>query len=261
MPLITLTTDFGTSDHFVGVMKGVILSLAPAARIFDISHDISPHAIGEGAFVIAEAYRYFPKKSIHVVVVDPGVGSARRPLLVEAGGQLFIGPDNGVFGLIYGREQRIKVREITNRRYALKNPSSTFHGRDIFAPAAAHLLRGVRVATLGPLIQDYLRPQLEKPVRSGHRVWTGVVLKVDRFGNLITNFHISDFPSVAERPFVMIPGVSRVETFVRTFADCAMGELAVLAGSSGYLEVVSNQASAARLLGCGVGSPVELSLY
>jgi hypothetical protein len=261
MPLITLTTDFGVSDHFVGVMKGVILSLAPAARIVDLCHEIPPFSVSEAAFVISESYRYYPKKTIHVAVVDPGVGTARRPILVEAGGQVLIGPDNGVFGLIYAREPRVKVREITNRRYALKNPSNTFHGRDIFAPAAAHLLRGVRLASLGPLIADYFRPQLEKPVRTGHRVWTGSVLKVDRFGNLITNFHIRDFPAVAERPFIMIPGVSRVESFVKTFADCPTGELAVLVGSSGYLEVVSNQASAARLLGCATGSPVELSLY
>jgi hypothetical protein len=261
MPIITLTTDFGGADHFTGAMKGVILSIAPTARIVDLSHEIPAYSISEGAFVIAESYRYFPKKTVHVAVVDPGVGSTRRPLLVEAGGQIFVGPDNGIFGLIYAREERVKVREITNRRYTRKDPSATFHGRDVFAPAAAHLARGVRPAAFGPLIQDYLRPRLEKPLRTGHRVWTGTVLKVDRFGNLITNFHISDFPSIAERPFVMIAGVSRVETFVKTFSDCPMGELAVLAGSSGYLEVVSNQGSAARLLGCGAGSPVELSLY
>ena len=136
-PIITLTTDFGTSDHYVGVMKGVILRICPAARLVDLSHEVQAFEVTDGAFVISQAYRYFPKKTIHVVVVDPGVGTARRPLLMEAGGQYFIGPDNGVFSMVFTRE-KAKVREITSEKFFLKPVSRTFHGRDVFAPAADH---------------------------------------------------------------------------------------------------------------------------
>jgi S-adenosylmethionine hydrolase len=141
-PVITLTTDFGLSDHFVGVMKGVILGIEPAAQIVDISHGVQPYQIVDGAFTIAQAYRYFPKKTIHVVVVDPGVGSARRPLLAEMGGQYFVAPDNGVLSMVFAREKP-KVRHITNERYFLHPLSRTFHGRDVFSPVAAHLAAGV----------------------------------------------------------------------------------------------------------------------
>jgi S-adenosylmethionine hydrolase len=260
MPVITLTTDFGECDHYVAAMKGVILSIAPRARIIDVTHAITPYEVGEAAFAIAQTFEFYPKKTIHVVVVDPGVGTARRPILVEADGQYFIGPDNGVLSLVYAR-RKAAVREIANRRYFRRNVSHTFHGRDIFAPAAAHLAMGIRPATVGPLIDDYLRSTVDKPDRTGTRCWAGVVLKVDRFGNLITNFHIDDFPAVTERPIVMISGVTKVEKVVETFAEGGPNEPAVLVGSSGYLEVVVNQGSAARILGCGPGSPVELSIY
>src|SRR5690242_2549854 len=142
-PILTLTTDFGLSDHFVGTMKGVILGICPEAQIVDISHDITPFEIGEGAYMIAQAYRYFPKKTVHVVVVDPGVGTARRAVLMEAAGQYFVAPDNGVLAMVQSREEGAKFRVITNAKYFLKEVSTTFHGRDIFAPVAAHLAKGV----------------------------------------------------------------------------------------------------------------------
>ncbi|MEP7367025.1 MAG: SAM-dependent chlorinase/fluorinase [Acidobacteriota bacterium] len=264
MPIITLTTDFGLTDHYVGVMKGVILSLAPRATVVDITHDVPPFAVNEGAFQVSEAWSYFPKKTVHVVVVDPGVGSERRPILVEAGGHYFVGPDNGVLALVYGGAKaaaKPKVRHITNQKLFGKQMSATFHGRDVFAPVAAHLAKGVKAAQVGPVIEDYLRPQAEKPVRTGHRVWQGTVLRIDRFGNLITNLLVSEFPAVLERPFVMIPGVVRVERLIRHYSEGGIGETAVIVGSSGYLEVVANQGSAAKILGVGVGAPVELSLY
>src|SRR5271166_828132 len=138
-PTITLTTDFGLVDHFAGVMKGVILGIAPRAQIVDISHEVPPFEINEGAFIIAEAYRYFAKKTVHVIVVDPGVGSERRPILAEMAGQYFIAPDNGVLSMIYAREAKKKVRHITNEKYFLHPVSRTFHGRDVFSPVAAHL--------------------------------------------------------------------------------------------------------------------------
>ncbi len=259
-PIITLTTDFGTGDHFAAVMKGVIFGICPNATLVDISHDIQPFEITEGAFVISQAYRFFPKKTIHLVVVDPGVGTSRRPLLMEAGGQYFIGPDNGVFSMVFTREKH-KVREMTSELFFLKPVSPTFHGRDIFAPAAAHLANGVTPAQFGRPVIDYLRMNLEHPPRTGKRTWTGLILKIDRFGNLITNLHRDEFPDIQLRAFEMQVGVLKISKIARTFADAGLGEVFIIVGSSGYLEVVANQASAARLLGCGTGAPVELSIY
>jgi S-adenosylmethionine hydrolase len=258
--IITLTTDFGASDHFAGTMKGVILGIEPAAEIVDISHEVQSFEVPDGAFTIAQAYRYFPKKTIHVVVVDPGVGSTRRPLLAEMAGQYFIGPDNGVFSMIFAREQ-YKVRHITNERYFLHPVSRTFHGRDVFAPVAAHLASGVPPAQFGKRIDDHLRLTFDKPTRTGKRAWTGSILKVDRFGNLITNLHIDEFPNIQTRPFELNIGLQIVTRMALTFTDGAPGDLFVLVGSSGYLEVATNQGSAAKALGCGTGSPVELSVY
>src|SRR5262249_34254018 len=156
--------DFGLADHFVGTMKGVILGICPTAQIVDISHEIGTFEIAEAAFLIAQAYRYFPPKTVHVVVVDPGVGTSRRPILAEAAGQRFIAPDNGVLSLIYSQEET-KVRVITAEKYFLPKVSRTFHGRDIFSPVAAHVAGGVLPARAGKLITDYLRLSLEKPVR------------------------------------------------------------------------------------------------
>ena len=161
-PIVTLTTDFGLSDHYVGVMKGVILSICPQARIVDLSHQVTPFAIAEGAYLIAQAYRHFPKKTVHVVVVDPGVGTARRPILVEAAGQFFVSPDNGVLSMVYSREKH-KVRVLTNERYFRKPVSQTFHGRDMFSPVGAHLAAGVAVARLGKRIEDYQKSGFGPP--------------------------------------------------------------------------------------------------
>ena len=257
---ITLTTDFGTSDHFVGTMKGVILGIAPRARIVDITHEIAPQDINEASFVIAQAWRYFPKGSIHLVVVDPGVGSARRPILCEAEGQFFIAPDNGVLSMIYD-SSRHKVREISNQKLFSKNVSKTFHGRDVFAPAAAHLSKGLAPATFGKPIHDCLRNFLSKPSRLSRHDWAGVVLKTDRFGNLITNFHIGEFPDLMEHSMELRAGLERINRLARTYAETAIGELFAIVGSSGYIEVVVNQGSAAKKLGVTAGSPVELEIF
>lgn len=242
----------------MGTMKGVILSIAPATEIIDITHEIPPFEIVDGAFTIAQAYKYFPKRTIHVVVVDPGVGSTRRPILAEAGGQFFIAPDNGVLTMIVARESA-KVRHITNDRYFVHPVSRTFHGRDVFAPVAAHLAAGVLPAKFGKRIEDHLRLNFEKPTRTGKRTWTGSILKVDRFGNLITNLHVHDFPEIKTRAFGLNVGLQIVSRLALTFTECAPGELFVLEGSSGYLEVATNQGSAAKTLGCSAGSPVELT--
>ena len=259
-PIVTLTTDFGAQDHFVGVMKGVILGIAPRAAIVDISHEIRAQDIPGGAFTIAQAYSWFPKKTIHVVVVDPGVGSARRPILAEAAGQYFIAPDNGVLSMVFARDEP-RVRHITAERFFLHPISRTFHGRDVFSPVAAHLAAGTRPASFGKLIGDYLRLAFHKPTRTGKHAWSGTVLHVDRFGNLITSFHIDDFPAVTERAFELGVGLEKLSRLALTFSDGEPGELLVIAGSSGYLEVAANQASAARRLGCGSGAPVTLTLF
>lgn len=256
--IVTLTTDFGHKDHFTGVMKGVIHGLCPAATIVDITHEISSYEIIEAAFVVSEVYRWFPKGTIHVAVVDPGVGTSRRPILVEAASQYFLGPDNGVLAMVYQREKH-KARAVTADKYFLKPLSRTFHGRDIFAPCAAHLANGVRPALFGKLIEDHLKLALTKPQQSSKRLWTGTVLKIDHFGNLITNFHIDDFPTLPTRPFDFHVGVRHIDQLALTFADIL--EFAAVVGSSGYVEIAANQNSAAKLLGCGVGAPVELSLY
>lgn len=258
--IITLTTDFGTSDHFVGVMKGVILGIHPPARIVDITHEVQPFEIPDGAFTIAQAYKYFPKKTIHVIVVDPGVGSTRRPLLAEAAGQYFIAPDNGVLSMVLAKEAA-KVRHITNERYFLKPLSRTFHGRDVFSPVAAHLASGVLPARFGKRIEDHLRLTFFAPVHTGKHTWTGSILKVDRFGNLITNFHVDEFSQLRTRPFELIAGLKTIQRLALTFTEGAAGEIFAVIGSSGYLEVACNQGSAAKALGCGAGSPVELTVY
>jgi len=242
-------------------MKGVILGIAPAANIVDISHEVPAQDIPGGAFIIAQAYSWFPKKTIHVVVVDPGVGSSRRPILAEAAGQYFIAPDNGVLSMVFAREEpRVRARHITAERFFLSPLSRTFHGRDVFSPVAAHLAAGVRPASFGKLIDDYLRLAFYKPTRTGKRVWSGTVLHVDRFGNLITNFSVDDFPDVITRAFDLGIGLEKISRLALTFSEGEPGELLVLMGSSGYLEVAVNQGSAARRLGCGSGAPVQLTL-
>jgi S-adenosyl-L-methionine hydrolase (adenosine-forming) len=264
-PILTLTTDFGASDHYVGAMKGVILSICPRAQIVDICHDVTPFQIAEGAYVIAQAYDCFPKKTVHVVVVDPGVGTARRPILVEAAGQYFVGPDNGVLAMVYSSGKH-KVRLIASDRYFRQPVSATFHGRDVFAPVAAHVAAGVPPSRMGKPIEDYLRPEFAKPQRSGERTWSGAILKIDRFGNMVTNFHVRDFPGLlageSARPTKrqMTIGRRKIGALAQNYAESRPGALFLIVGSSGYLEVSVNQGSAAKQTGCKAGEPVKLTL-
>jgi len=260
LPILTLTTDFGLSDHYVGTMKGVILGICPKAQIVDIGHEVSPFEITEGAYLIAQAYRYFPPKTVHVVVVDPGVGTARRPILMEAAGQYFIAPDNGVLSMIYTREEA-RIRLISNEKYFLHPVSRTFHGRDIFSPVGAHIAAGVAPSRMGKRIEDYLRPAFQKPHRAGKRTWSGRILKIDRFGNIITNFHSDDFPDLEKRNFAMVIGPQETSVLARTYSECGPGELFVIVGSSGYLEVSVSQGSAAKKIGCESGALAELLLW
>ena len=258
--ILTLTTDFGTRDHYVGVMKGVILGICPQASIVDISHQVTPYEIPEGAFLLAQAYPHFPPGTVHAVVVDPGVGTARRPILLEAARQFFVAPDNGVLSMVLSREEKRKVRAITEEKWFRKPVSRTFHGRDIFAPVAARLAAGVPASRFGKLIDDYLRREgMDRPIHTGKRIWTGGVLHIDHFGNMVTNVRPEHIPGLPEgRPFHMTVGPYRLAHIARSYAECPQGEPFLIVGSSGYLEISMNQASAAKAMGCGVGAHVEV---
>ncbi len=260
-PLVTLTTDFGHADPFVGAMKGVILKLSPDADIVDISHEVRPYDILDGAFTIAQAYKYYPPRTIHVVVVDPGVGTQRRPLLV-ATDQVFLAPDNGVLSLVFAREEHT-VRHITSDHFFLSPVSQTFHGRDIFASVAGWVSRGVDGVKFGDFITDYVRFAAPKPKPVNERLVKGVVLKVDRFGNLITNFAPEDLPQLFKEnppPFKFVVGQKEITKLNLNYAQTQPGELFVILGSSGFLELSTNRGSAARLLGADRGAEVGVML-
>jgi S-adenosylmethionine hydrolase len=256
-PILTLTTDFGAADHYAAAMKGVILDICPRARIVDITHLVEPYNIAQGAYLIAQAWRAFPRKTVHVVVVDPGVGTARRPILMEAGGHLFVAPDNGVLSMIYSSEKH-RIRLISAERYFRQPVSHTFHGRDIFAPVAAHMAAGVPPSRMGKPVDDYLRAAFDRAERTGKRTWTGTILHIDRFGNLVTSLRARDFPDLEQRGFALRIGPREVVFLAHNYAECPPGEVFAIEGSSGYLEVSANHGSAAALIGCQAGAPVEL---
>ena len=219
-PIITLTTDYGTNDHLVGTLKGVILKINPDVTIVDISHDVTPYDLLDGALTIGSSYSYFPPRTIHVVVVDPGVGTERRPLLVTGDTQYFVAPDNGVLSLVYEREENILVRHANVEHYYLQPVSKTFHGRDVFAPVAAWLAKGSQASAMGEEITDYKKFAMPKP-KAADGVSKGVVLRVDSFGNLITNFRPEDLPAAAiENGTVQLTvGTQSITKLVDTFRE------------------------------------------
>jgi S-adenosylmethionine hydrolase len=260
-PIITLTTDFGTNDHLVGTLKGVILKINPEATLVDITHNVTPFDLLDGALSIGSAYKYFPPRTIHVVIVDPGVGTDRRPLLVTAENQYFVAPDNGVLSVVYEREKaNLVVRHVTAEHYYLQPVSKTFHGRDIFAPVAAWLAKGWQTASIGEEITDYKMFALPKP-RQENGVTKGIVMRVDNFGNLLTNFRAEDLPSEAlEKGEVKLQvGPHAVTRLVDTFARGNAGEAVAFVGSSGYVEIGVNKGNAAKTLALGRGAAVVLN--
>jgi S-adenosyl-L-methionine hydrolase (adenosine-forming) len=259
-PVITLTTDFGTSDHLVGSMKGVIVNINPTARIVDINHGVAPYDILDGALCIANAYRFFPPRTIHVVIVDPGVGTERRPILVSGEKQFFVAPDNGVLSMIYEREN-CTVRHITAEHYFLNPISPTFHGRDIFAPTAAWLSKAFQTEAFGEVVTDYVKFAMPKAKPNGQAV-KGIVLRVDAFGNLMTNFTVEDLPLAAIDDGIIKLSVNgkQIARLVPTFASGKAGEPVAILGSAGYVEICVNRGSAARALGVNRGAEVTLDL-
>jgi len=256
--LVTLTTDFGSSDHFVGVMRGVILGVNPAAQIVDLCNAVNSFDVLDGALTIGQAYSYFPADTIHLVVVDPGVGTTRRPLLVRTEKHYFIAPDNGVLSLVMDKEERLLVRHITSTHYFREPVSNTFHGRDVFAPCAGWLSKGVEPEKFGPEITDYVRFALPKPKVIAERAIKGAVLKVDKFGNLITNLNPENAPELfAAGAQVKIKiGQNEVAVIRGTYADGQPGELFGVLNSMGLLEIACNRGSAAQAAKAGRGAEV-----
>ena len=261
-PIITLTTDFGTNDHFVGVMKGVILEIVPEAEIVDICHSVQAFDVLDGALTISQAYSYFPSKTVHIVVVDPGVGTARRPILASNEKYHFVAPDNGVLSLVYAREERIHVRHITSDHYFLQPVSNTFHARDIFSPIAAYLAKEVDPLKFGDEVEDYIRFSAPKPKAIDENRLRGVVLKVDRFGNLISNITPQDAPMLFEpaSSFKIVVGSAEITEIHSAYAEGAPGQVFGVLGSMGFLEIAANRASAAQLTGAGKGTDVSIIL-
>ncbi len=265
--LVSLITDFGLADLYPGVMKAVILGICPQAEVVDLTHGITPFGVPEAGFVLHQGWRYFPKGSVHVVVVDPGVGTERRGLVVEAFGHQFVGPDNGVFSMLYREAARAAkpgkrgytVRVIENEKWMFPDRSNTFHGRDVFAPVAAHLAAGKKASAVGSKVEDALRQDWDLPVRTGKRFWNGTVLKVDHFGNLITNLPVNDFPLSADG-FELQAGAEIISKICGCYADASPGENFLIAGSAGFWEISRNQGSASKALGLVSGSPLELAI-
>jgi S-adenosylmethionine hydrolase len=262
--IITLTTDFGTNDHFVGALKGVILEIAPEAQIIDISHAVQPFDILDGALTISQAYSYFPAGTVHMVIVDPGVGTTRRPVILTGDRHMFVAPDNGVLSLIYDREERLSVRHVTADHYFLQNPSNTFHARDIFAPVAGYLAKGVDPDRFGEEIGDYVRFSAPRPKPVDERTLRGIVLKVDRFGNLITNITPQDAPQLFQSTppaFKIAVGTKgQAGRMCANYAEGAPGEVFGILGSMGFLEIATNRGSAYQLLSAGKGSEVNVMM-
>jgi hypothetical protein len=262
-PIISITTDFGEDDHFVGVMKGVILSINPDATIVDINHRVNSYDIFDGAYSLSQSYHVFPPGTIHLVVVDPGVGSERRPIIVQSKDYRFVAPDNGVLSMVYEREGRVEVRHVTADHFFRKPVSNTFHGRDIFAPVAAWLSRGMEAEKFGNVVSDYARFTSVRPKRESDALIKGVTIKVDKFGNVITNIGPDDVPQIFGKnppPFRIRINGHEITRLHESFAAGEASELFAVVGSSGLIEICINRGSAAKVLNVNRGAEVELTV-
>jgi S-adenosylmethionine hydrolase len=258
--IVTLTTDFGEDSPYVAAMKGVLLAINPAARLVDLSHQIPPQDVRHAAFFLAAAVPYFPPGVIHVVVVDPGVGSERALLYVEVQGHRLLAPDNGCWTLLAaGGVGAPAVIRLAEPRYWRQPVSATFHGRDILAPVAGHLSLGIDPETLGPRVEEWVRLDMPSP-QPGKNSWTGEVVFVDHFGNLITNIPAESLGAVPHPESRLTVGKKSIRRFcwVRTYSEAKPGTLVALISSTGMLEIAVNQGNAARRLGAAVGTPVTV---
>jgi hypothetical protein len=257
-PVIAMLTDFGTRDHYAGTMKGVALGICSDVTLVDISHDIAAHDVLGGALELAAAYRYFPTGTIFLVVVDPGVGSTRRGIAADTGDYAFVAPDNGVLTAVLDEHPAKRIIELTERKYARPTVSRTFEGRDRFAPAAAWLAKGIDITALGRTAGAIHRLDIPRPIVEDDRI-DGQVLRVDRFGNLITNVDRRTFEKLAHGALEIRIGDHQISRVVSTYADATAGEICALFGSTEHLEVAANGASAAEALDLHRGAPVHVS--
>jgi S-adenosylmethionine hydrolase len=260
MPIITLLTDFGTQDYFVGAMKGVILSANPTAAIVDLTHDIPPQDIHAAAFNLLATYKDFPAGTIHLAVVDPGVGSSRRPVLVECANQLFVGPDNGLFSWICEREGRFLAHHLTNEEFFRHPQSATFHGRDVFAPVAAQLSKGVTTEAFGPPIDDLVKLETLIPTTNDDGMLEASIIHIDRFGNCITNLSSEQVMECVKRGARLVVNEYEVTGLRKFFsAEGEAGEaLFMIPGSAGFIEIAAQNSSAASILNVQRGQTVWL---
>jgi len=254
MRIITLTTDFGTEDWFVGTMKGVIASISPKTTVVDITHAIASGDIRAGAFALAASYKYFPRGTVHVAIVDPGVGSKRRAIWVKTERYFFVGPDNGVLSYAL-RGQKIKaVRALENETYFLKPVSQTFHGRDVFAPVAAHLAGGLAIAKLGPAVTNFVRLDWPEP-RLNRKSIEGEVIYIDKFGNALTNIPVA---SLRGKHFEIFKGRKRLCSLATHYQAVPARQAVAVPGSSGYLEIAVNGGDARAILDLDIGDCVTV---
>jgi len=257
-PIITLLTDFGTKDHYVASMKGVILNINPECLLIDITHGVNPHDIEEGAFILGNTYSYFPKGTIHLSVVDPGVGGTRRPILLVTRNYFFVGPDNGLFTLVAQREKVKQVVALTKKKYFFSKVSSTFHGRDIFAPVAAHLSLGIKPNAFGHEINSLKELRLQKPVVKEGKL-LGEILHIDTFGNLLSHLEEGKpFRFTQTRPFVPRLAGKIISRLKKGSWEGKKGELIGLLGSGGFLEISVREGSAQKILKLRRRDPIKV---
>lgn len=259
-PIITLLTDFGTKDHYVSSMKGVILGINPEVTLVDISHEIGPHDIREGAFILSNAFSSFPKGTIHLSVVDPGVGGPRRPILLVTPSYFFVGPDNGLFTLAVQREKVKQAVALTNPRFFLPKVSSTFHGRDLFAPVAAHLSLGVKPKAFGYEISSCEELEFSEP-RAGEKELKGEILHIDAFGNLISNIDEGEFSAFTKgRPSLIKVGKRTIRSLKKGYWQGRKGEVMALLGSGGFLEISVREGNAQETVKVRIGDQVRVAI-
>ncbi|MBI5190457.1 MAG: SAM-dependent chlorinase/fluorinase [Nitrospirae bacterium] len=261
--IIALTTDFGTSDYFVGSIKGVMLGINPNAKIIDVTHDIPSHDIWSAAYILGMTYKYFPQYSIHLAVADPGVGSARRAIMAITDKQYFLAPDNGLLSFIFEDPDFSRVIHINAEHYYLPVVGSTFHARDIFAPVAGWLSKGVEPEKMGDEITDYVRFAVPKPKKEGETVLSGEVVYIDKFGNCITNLHFEDIRTMAESTGSGSYSIAFKETAVDKlspfYASVKKGEHGIVVNGNGYLEIFVNQSDARRVLALKRGEKIRIT--
>lgn len=258
-PLITLTTDFGTRDGYVAAMKGSMLSICPQATLVDISHDIAPQHVAAAAFVLQTSYSFFPPGTVHLVVVDPGVGTTRRALAIAMAGMWFVGPDNGVFDPLWQTLQPAQAYELTADRFWRAKVSATFHGRDIFGPVAALLAGGIRPQELGRPIDTIVPLETAAPQRNGTAI-SGSVVYIDHFGNCITNITTTDLGDMPPERLQIRVHDKELGRLCTTYGDVAPGTALALIGSSGHLEIAVRDGNASQILGLTVGIPVAVAM-